>query len=299
MNGINFAGYAADNGAKIWLWDQTPDATVSSGVTVAGTLWSKAGRWEPGDPAPLKNLWPYEAGAAAAINEPKRYRIADMPDEEYAQLLADADARRPELEAQDNAIQRTRGIAAALLLAALALFGLAPRADAAQVVLCAAHGQTNVAGIQVNQPGLSKSYSADGQGCVIANGVADIAVLRGAGYQEPGKERSIVFNTGVASGTTDFIVGVIPAGAYIQQVIASNSTANAVTGNLTLGTTANGTDVVAAANFACGANCLVSVANANIAKQVFSLTASQPLHLAAVTAWNNANITITVVYGYF
>jgi hypothetical protein len=142
------------------------------------------------------------------------------------------------------------------------------------------------------------TYGLNSAGCAYM-ALADIGYAQSQGFTYGFNGGSIVFNTGVATGTTDFVIGSVPANAYIQQVIYSNSTANAVTGNLTLGTTANGTDVVAAANMVCGANCLAPVANANIAKQVFSLTAPTALHLAAVTAWNSANVTITVIYGYF
>src|SRR5262245_53350573 len=97
-NGINFAGYATDNGAKIWLWDQAPDSSVNSGITSDGVLWHKNGRWEPGDPAPLKQQWDFQSGIDAATREPKRWRIDGMSDTDYQQLLDDADARRPELE---------------------------------------------------------------------------------------------------------------------------------------------------------------------------------------------------------
>jgi len=102
---------------------------------------------------------------------------------------------------------------------------------------------------------------------------------------------------GTATATTDYIGGTQPAGAYIQQIIAQNVTATAVTGGISFGTTANGTDI--ASTITCGANCLANVPNASIGKQLFSASVPQAIHAAAVTAWANANVIITVVWGYF
>jgi hypothetical protein len=133
----------------------------------------------------------------------------------------------------------------------------------------------------------------NGSGCaVIAQ--ADVGFFLSQGFVQASSQNSILFTTGVAAGTTDFPIGVLPANAYVQQVIIVNSTANAVTGGVSIGSTANGTDIVAAA--ACAANC---VANGTIVKAAFSTTAPTTLHAAAVTAWASANVTITVVYGYF
>src|ERR1700730_1909483 len=102
------------------------------------------------------------------------------------------------------------------LLAALALAFCAQIAAAnagPQVVLCqSARGMANTSTGTINLPNLSQSYALDTQGCVVANGFADIGVFRANGFSEPGKERSIVFATGVASGATSFLVGQIPAG---------------------------------------------------------------------------------------
>jgi len=178
---------------------------------------------------------------------------------------------------------------------ALALCGSIPRAEAAQVVLCSSVRESNSATRQVSIPNLSQTYAANAQGCVVANGAGDIAVLSAAGYSEPGKSRSLIFTTGVATGTTSFQIGNLPAGSYIQQVIYSNTTANAA-GNVSFGTTSGGADVVAAA--ACGANCLTRVTDALLLKSVFSTTAAQPLFISS-SAWGSANVTVTLVFGYF
>jgi opacity protein-like surface antigen len=76
---------------------------------------------------------------------------------------------------------------AVLAALALALLGAVAPADAASVVLCAARQETNVAGGQVQVPGLSKIYASDNQGCTVAQSLADIAILRANGWGESGK----------------------------------------------------------------------------------------------------------------
>jgi hypothetical protein len=180
-----------------------------------------------------------------------------------------------------------------LVALALALCGSIPRADAAQLVLCpSSRSQAGSSAGQISIPNLTQTYAADTQGCVVANGLGDIAILRAAGYSEPGKERSIIFNTGIATGTTNFNIGSLPAGAYLQKVIWNNTTSNAA-GNVALGSTSGGVDIVAAV--ACAANCL---SDTTIAKTIFSTTAATPLNLSS-TAWGSANLTVTVIFGFF
>jgi hypothetical protein len=175
----------------------------------------------------------------------------------------------------------------------LALFGWLPAALAGpQVLLCSPARSANSSAAQVGVPGLSTSYAADSAGCVLANGVGDISVLRAAGYAEPGKLRSLVFNTGVQTGTTSFLVGTLPAGAYIQKIVWQNVTANAA-GSLSIGSTSGGTDVVGST--ACGANCLT---DATLAKTLFSASSTQPLYVTS-SGWNSANVNVTVVFGFF
>jgi hypothetical protein len=121
-------------------------------------------------------------------------------------------------------VQRIRiRLVAALISTATFLSTIAAaNAGNPQILLCeSARGQANSAAGPINLPNLSTSYQIDAQGCVLAQGFGDIAIFRSAGFSEAGKERSIVFNSGVASGTTSFQIGSIPAGAYLQQVIFS------------------------------------------------------------------------------
>lgn len=183
----------------------------------------------------------------------------------------------------------------------LALFAAPQQAQAASTVMCAANAVAATIARTIGGPGSAMPsgtlYTLNGQGCTVVL-QADVGYFLSQGFSAgPPFGPNLLFTTGVATGTTSFQVGTLPPSTYIQHVIISNSTANAVTGGISIGSTSGGTDVVAAQ--ACAANCLVFVTDATLLKRVFSTTASQPIFASGVTAWNNANVTITVVYGYF
>lgn len=92
---------------------------------------------------------------------------------------------------------------------------------------------------------------------------------------------------------TNDIETSIPAGYSIAQINIFNTTANAVTGGIRIGTTAAGTDVVVAQ--AVGANAILTIADADVLLKFFSTTVAQSLFIEAVTAWNSANLNIYVV----
>lgn len=104
-------------------------------------------------------------------------------------------------------------------------------------------------------------------------------------YHEPMPRAAVI---GATANTT---VSIPPAHA-IDKVIVHNTTANAVTGGLRIGTSAAGTDVVVALTV--GANALVHITDSALLKRVFSMTASQTLFLEAVTAWNSANLNVYI-----
>lgn len=85
----------------------------------------------------------------------------------------------------------------------------------------------------------------------------------------------------------------IPAGYIIQEIVIENTTANAVTGGIKIGTTSGATDVVVA--FAVGANALSVVPDATILKRVFSMSSAQTLFIQAVTLFNSASLNIYFV----
>lgn len=92
--------------------------------------------------------------------------------------------------------------------------------------------------------------------------------------------------TSVVANTTV----VIPAGWSILQIIVQNTTGNAVTGGIRIGTTDGGTDVVIA--LAVGANALFAVLDATLLKRVFSATVDTTLYIQTVTLWNSASLNI-------
>lgn len=199
-------------------------------------------------------------------------------------------------------IRKLLSVAAAALLALAALVPAPREAQAAAAFMCAPEspiGQNaprtiGGAGSQVPSQTL---YTLNGQGCAVI-GQADVGYFLSQGFSAgPPFGQPVLFTTGVWTGTTSFQAGTLPPGTYVQQVIFQNSTANAVTGGIAVGTTSGAADVVAAQ--ACAANCLVFVTDATLLKRVFSTTAAQPIFVTPVTAGNNANVTVTVVYGYF
>lgn len=90
--------------------------------------------------------------------------------------------------------------------------------------------------------------------------------------------------------TTNYTVS-IPAGHAIRGIYMANSTANAVTGGIKIGTTNGGTEVVAAQ--AVGANAVLGMTDADILLKYFSPSGATTLFIQTVTDWNSASVTIT------
>lgn len=86
---------------------------------------------------------------------------------------------------------------------------------------------------------------------------------------------------------------VLPAGYMIEHFAFQNTTANAVTGGVKVGTTSGGTDSLAAQAIA--ANTLDTTPGAGFTKRIFSTTADTTMYLQAVTAWNNASVNFSIV----
>jgi hypothetical protein len=204
-------------------------------------------------------------------------------------------------------IRRITAIVSAFALALAVPFFPIQKAEAAVTVMCAPEGvaqainRTVGAGISgtgsVSPVPSGTTYTLNGQGCTIVK-QADVGYFLSQGFSAgPPFGANILFTTGVATGTTSFQLGNLPPATYIQHIIVNNTTANAVTGGIAFGTTSGGTDIVTA--LTCGANCLAFTLDSALSKRVFSTSASQAIFATAVTAWNNANVTITVVYGYF
>lgn len=85
----------------------------------------------------------------------------------------------------------------------------------------------------------------------------------------------------------------VPPGFCISQIVIENTTANAITGGLRIGTTDGGIDVVVALTVA--GNALSIVPDATLLKRLFSTSAAQTLYLQAVTLWNSASLNVWLI----
>jgi len=85
----------------------------------------------------------------------------------------------------------------------------------------------------------------------------------------------------------------IPKGHSILQIVVHNTTGNAVTGGIKIGTSIGGSDVVVAA--AVAANDLFVIPNSLVLKSIFSLTEDIPLYIDAVTLFNSASLDFIFV----
>jgi Protein of unknown function (DUF2793) len=115
--------------------------------------------------------------------------------------------------------------------------------------------------------------------------VAAPLVSDGTEWLSPGikRLRTVTANTSL----------IVPAGWALDQIHFAETAGNAVTGGIKIGTTAGGTDVVAAQ--AVGANALDTIADANVLKKVFSRSSAQTLFVQAVTGWNAASVELSFV----
>lgn len=189
--------------------------------------------------------------------------------------------------------------AAALACAALACaaLALAQPAHAAGQLMCQGTAPATASGPSRWVAAASgAAYTLDNRGCaVIAQ--TDIGDAGASGLVQTGSQRSIIFSTGVLSGTTSVAGPNIPAGMYLREVIVDNTTANAVTGGIDIGKTSGAADIVSA--LTCAASCLTFVADSALLLRVFSKTVPQATFVTGHTAGNSANLTITYVVSFF
>ncbi len=188
-----------------------------------------------------------------------------------------------------------RRLLLALAVAAFAALLGAP-VQAAQVNMCAADVAGGVQGPRTfggtgSQVPSGATYILNGQGCALVQ-LADVGYFQSQGFTQASSQNAIVFNTGIATGTTNFVIGTLPAKAYIQQIIFSNSVA-ATAGTISIGSTASGTQIVTGT--VVGAS--VDIA-ATILLPVSATGVATSLNMSS-TAWNSSNVTVTVVYGYY
>lgn len=176
---------------------------------------------------------------------------------------------------------------------ALLALGLASAADAASLIVC----QPGRPGVTPG-PGQFKAaasgnlYTLDARGCTVA-AYTDIGDFNAAGFIQNGAERAII----VSGVTAQAQIGTLPASAVIRHIIAQETSGHAVTGGLKWGSTAGGTDIVSGMNVASSGYTVAT--DASIAKRIFGSSTAAALWVDAVTAWNSANVTVTVIYSYF
>lgn len=191
---------------------------------------------------------------------------------------------------------RFRSLFAAALIVSAGLAVQPQPADAASAVMCARIASGAAPGPARWVAPSGTAYSLDNRGCaVIAS--ADVAGAAAGGFVQPGSLKSLIVTTGVLSGTTSVQVATLPAGAYIREFLVENTTANAVTGGVNIGKTTGAADIVSA--LTCGASCLTFVGDVALLLRNFSKTVPQAIWVTAQTGGNSANLTITIVYGYF
>lgn len=110
-----------------------------------------------------------------------------------------------------------------------------------------------------------------------------------------GETGRAVFSRGVVSGEYPMISGTLAAvgsissvfpeaGTYQVDITIVNTTTNAVTGGVNIGTTQGGTDI--ASGTAVGASAVVRISAA------VKVTAAKSLYVDAASAWNSASLTI-------
>ena len=200
-----------------------------------------------------------------------------------------------------------RLILAAAVVAALASFSSGPALAAkdGQAMLCAgdvaanSNGSRTVGGTLSQVPS-GAIYTLNSQGCGVIK-AADIGYFLSQGFTYAGDGGVIVFNVPVAAtGTTSYLVGTLPAGAYIKGIYTQDSDAShAVTGGITCGVSAADTSIVGTAQ-AIGTSSVGFVTDAHLLLRNFSTTAVGPIYCQAVTSWNTpTTVTITIPYGFF
>ncbi len=86
---------------------------------------------------------------------------------------------------------------------------------------------------------------------------------------------------------------VVPAGYMITSISMVNTTANAVTGGIRIGTTDGGTDIAVA--IAIGANAILGIPDATILKTLFATGSDTTIYLQAVVAWNSASVNVSII----
>ena len=146
------------------------------------------------------------------------------------------------------------------------------------------------------------SYSLDAQGCALMTS-GDWAYFQGQGYTQ-GSGSFAIYAGPFTAQTTTANSPVLPANAYIEGIIIQETTGNAITGGIDIGTAGSSDQTIVAA-FAIGANCVCAITDAALLKKVFPTSgttgpAAQQIFFNAHTNWTDAaSINVTILYRYF
>jgi hypothetical protein len=142
------------------------------------------------------------------------------------------------------------------------------------------------------------SYVLNGQGCTfVAN--ADIPFFTSIGFSG-GQNFFTQSIVALTANSTSANSPLLPAGSYIHNIVIGNTTANAVTGGVDIGTAANGAQIASAV--AVGANALVTITDAALLLRAFGTGATpvaQTVYFTCHTACNGASLNLTIMYSLF
>jgi len=188
-----------------------------------------------------------------------------------------------------------------LAVAAALAFAAAPQPSHASYgsFLCAPNPAEGAVGPRrITNPATSNSYPLNSSGCAfIAN--ADVAYAMSQGFSG-GWNVWTASQVGITANTTSQNSLILPAGAYIHNIIIGETAGNAVSGGVDIGTAASGAQIASA--IAVAGNALVGIPDASLLKRTFgtgSAPAQQQIFFACHTACNSASLNVTVIYSLF
>ena len=143
------------------------------------------------------------------------------------------------------------------------------------------------------------SYVLNADGCaVIAN--ADTGFFLSQGYYY-GPNQFVIQQMAITANTTATTSTlVLPQYAYIIAIVVEETAGNAVTGGINVGDSGSAARFVSA--FAVGANSTAVATLVAGTGQIFSnsgVPSSDQILIAAVTGFNSASLTVSVIYGYY
>jgi len=191
----------------------------------------------------------------------------------------------------------------ALGLAALAALAVAQPAQAAYgVYMCAPEATIGAQSRTIGGTGTAvpsqATYSLNGQGCAfIAN--ADVGYFASLGFSG-GQNLFSISVVGLTANSTTSNSPTLPAGAYVHQIVLAETTNNAVTGGVDLGTAASGAQVASAVTLS--GNGLTFIADSALLKRVFGTgpaPAAQQIFYTCHTGCNSSSVNLTIFYSLF